>query len=494
MVHVFLFHRDLRLDDNTALIQLARTAAASPGPGAHILPIFIFPPEQIEPAKNPYFSHPSVQFMCQSLDDLEAQLKHLGSHLYCFKGDTVAILKQLYRAAANAGVQLNILAWNEDYSVYATQRDTAAKKIWEELGGTVQTAEDYGLLSLREGLLPDGRPYRVLSQFYKKVLQLNPGPRRPDPFRLKAAHFCPRAPFAFPPELQKARVSSTNYHTFYTPLPDLAIQGGRTRALAVLSRVRQGEWKDYAARRDYPAQPGTTRLSPHLKFGTLSIRELAQTLRDTPGYGMSHPLYRELVFRDFYLKIYALQPELQRGTALLSALDKAVPWSYDKTLFHAWTTGTTGFPLVDAGMRELNTTGFQHNRIRMLTSSVLTKYFLIDWRWGLKYFYQHLVDADVFSNTAGWGFSSSTGADAVPYFRAPFNPFIQSKKFDPEATYIHRWVPELRSVAAADLHRWDDPAIRAKYPGLTYPAPIVSQKEASARAIQVFRKAMEKTK
>jgi deoxyribodipyrimidine photo-lyase len=257
----------------------------------------------------------------------------------------------------------------------------------------------------------------------------------------------------------------------------------------VLQRIRTGALKDYAGQRDYPAKPGTTRASPHLKFGTISIREMFHVIHKTPGYGLEHGLIRELIFRDFYLKIYALQPELQRGTALLHTLDKAIPWSYNKTLFQKWTTGTTGFPLVDAGMRELNATGFQHNRVRMLTSSTLTKYFLIDWRWGLKYFYQHLVDADVFSNTAGWGFSSSTGADAVPYFRAPFNPFIQSQKFDKDATYIHQWVPELAAVAPADIHRWGDATIRAKYPGITYPAPVIDQKEASVRAMKVFKEA-----
>jgi len=484
---IFIFHRDFRLEDNTTLIALAKEHTSP------ILPIFIFTPDQIDAQKNPYFSHPSVQFMCESLDDLGDQLKDLGRTLYCFKGDTLRIVQALVKTARNAQRTITAIGWNEDYSVYAVQRDKALREWCESNGIQCVVKEDYGLLPLRTGLLPDGRPYRVLSQFYKKILKMEPTGilRAPATWRWNESHFA-QIPFALSKKDGLQIISSKDYHTLYTPLPQLAIHGGRHRGLEMLQRIRAGTYKDYTGQRDFPAKAMTTRASPHLKFGTVSIREMLQTIRQKEGLG--HGLIRELVFRDFYMKIYALQPNLQRGVALLDALDKAIPWSYDKKLFHTWTTGTTGYPLVDAGMRELNTTGFQHNRVRMLTSSVLTKYFLIDWRWGLKYFYQHLVDADIFSNTAGWGFSSSTGADAVPYFRAPFNPFIQSQKFDRDAVYIRQWVPELASVAAADIHRWYDPAIRAKYPSLPYPAPVIDHKEASARAMKVFRTAAEKTK
>jgi deoxyribodipyrimidine photo-lyase len=279
----------------------------------------------------------------------------------------------------------------------------------------------------------------------------------------------------------------TNLSQFYNLNPSLAIRGGRSNALKMTLRNMKA-FKDYHKERDFPALQKTTRMSPHLKFGTVSIREMYWAIRDT--LGKDHGLIRELVFRDFYLKIYALRPELQRGVALLDTFDKQVPWKYDKRLFEAWKQGRTGYPMVDAAMQELNVTGHQHNRMRMLCSSVLTKYFLIDWRWGLKYYYTQLVDADVFSNTAGWGFSSSTGADAVPYFRAPFNPFIQSQKFDPDAQYIKRWIPALADVATKDIHKWFDPAIRAKYPAdIGYPAPVMDHKEASNRAMQVFKDA-----
>jgi deoxyribodipyrimidine photo-lyase len=207
-----------------------------------------------------------------------------------------------------------------------------------------------------------------------------------------------------------------------------------------------------------------------------------------------HPLIRELMFREFYMKIYALRPELQRGTAYQRALDERIPWVYDKTTFNSWANGMTGFPLVDAGMRQLLKEGWCHNRVRMLVASVATKYLLLDWRDCARYFYTKLVDADTFSNTAGWGWASSTGVDATLYFRAPFNPFIQSRKFDKDAAYIKEYIPELKDVATKDIHTWFDPTVRAKYANIKYPAPIIDHKEASARALKVFKQAAAASK
>jgi deoxyribodipyrimidine photo-lyase len=497
-VRLFIFHRDYRLDDNTTLIEMAKQKDAAP-----IVPIFIFTPKQIEPSLNPYFSHPSAQFLCESLEDLDRQIKAAspssGAKLYCFKGDTLQVIQALVQQAKHAKMAIKGIGWNEDYSVFATQRDTELRRWCEGAGIPVVIKEDYGLLALRDGLLESGQPYRVLSQFYKHLLKRGNGNalvRAPTRFSAGSAGSASgaaglaRIPFALPKPIQP--LTFEEIHGFYTKNPNLAIHGGRALGLGILKRVRAGEFKDYANVRDYPAKNATTHASPHLKFGTISIREMAHAVMETKGYGAEHPLFRELVFRDFYLKIYALQPELQRGKALLDGLDKALGWKNDRVLYKAWMEGRTGFPMVDAGMRELNATGFQHNRLRMLCSSVLTKYFNVDWRWGLKYYYQHLVDADIFSNTAGWGFSSSTGADAVPYFRAPFNPFIQSKKFDKDATYIHQWIPELKTVAAADIHKWYDPEVRSKYPQTVlsaYPEPIVDYKKASADAVQRYKAA-----
>lgn len=461
---LFLFHRDLRLEDNTSLLQAIQD-------GFSILPVFIFPPEQISPKKNPYFSHPSVQFMCESLVDLDQQLQSYGSRLHLFKGDTIKVLQDIYTQ-----FPLEAIYSNEDYSVYAKERDAKIQKWCEKKGISFVMKEDYGLLPLHEGLLEDMRPYLILAQYYKRVLTKHTI-RPVQSFSFQKDHFVHH--------VFRSSMSPKDLGTLYKENPNAAIHGGRTLGKEMLRRIK--DLKDYQEKRNYPALQKTTRASPHLKFGTVSIREMYWTIEKL--FGKEHGLIRELVFRDFYMKIYALRPELQRGTALYDALDKKIPWSYDTKRFEEWTKGITGFPLVDAGMRELNTTGHQHNRVRMLCGSVLTKYFLIDWRWGLKYYYTHLVDADIFSNTAGWGFVSSTGPDGVPYFRAPFNPFIQSKKFDLDAEYIKQWIPELQGVASKDIHKWYDPLVRSKYPNVSYPAPVVDYQQASAEAVKVFKKA-----
>ena len=461
-IALFLFHRDLRLSDNTALLSAIEE-------GYKILPVFIFTPEQINPEKNDFFSHPAVQFMCESLSDLNQQIQ---GGLHMFKGKNVQVLKRIYESVPFKAVYSNM-----DYSKYATDRDAEIESWCKSKGLQFVQKEDYGLLPLKEGLLQNPeRPYMVLSQFYNKLKTLTIRTVRPYTYnKLDFPHF----------DL-KSDVSVDDLSSFYDSLPDLAIHGGRTRGLEMLDNLKT--LKLYQEKRDYPAIKGTSKASPHLKFGTVSIREMYFTIVNL--FGKDHGLIRELAFRDFYLKIYALKPELQRGTAL-KKIDQHIPWSYDKRIFDLWTIGKTGFPLVDAGMRELNQTGHQHNRLRMLCGSTLTKYFLIDWRWGLKYYYTHLVDADIFSNTAGWGFVSSTGPDAVPYFRAPFNPFIQSSKFDKDAEYIKKWIPELKSVSSKDIHKWFDPAVRSKYK-VDYPAPVVDHKFASARAMDVFKTAFKK--
>ncbi len=463
---VFLFHRDLRLYDNTSLVSAIKD-------GYKVIPVFIFPPEQINPDKNPYFSNPSVQFMCESLSDLDDQL---AGGLHLFKGGNVATLVAIHKEKPFTAVYSN-----QDYSKYAIERDTEIADWCKSMNIAFVQKEDYGLLPLKEGLLSNPeRPYLVLAPFYRKVINTL-HIRSVEPYTYKAKDFDSTS--------SPTKVPKVDLQSFYTEVPLLAIHGGRANGLLMLSKLKL--LKDYGVKRDYPALNKTSRASPHLKFGTVSIREMYWSVVNL--YGKSHGLIRELVFRDFYLKIYALKPELQRGAALRTELDQNIKWSYDQKAFQRWTSGRTGFPLVDAGMEELNQTGHQHNRIRMLCGSVLVKYLLIDWRWGLKYYYTHLVDADIFSNTAGWGFVSSTGADGVPYFRAPFNPFIQSSKFDKDAVYIKRWLPELRSVSAKDLHNWYNPEIRAKYPQVNYPAPMVNHKDASARAIEVFKKAYRAT-
>jgi deoxyribodipyrimidine photo-lyase len=462
VVSLFLFHRDLRLEDNTCLIKACKESDK-------VLLAFIFPPEQIDAKRNKYFSHAAVQFMCESLNELP--------HLHLFHGDNLEMLDHIHKNYAFERVYQN-----RDYSKYALQRDAKIQDWCKKHDVEFHDEEDYGLFGLNEGLLPDGRPYTVLAQFYKKYLK-DLQVRKVDRYKVPLD------------KLVTAKISGElsydDIRKFYVENPSIAEKGGRDEGKKVLSRIRQ--FQAYKDTRDLPAlENGTTRASAHLKFGTISVREFYWECVDRFGT-RDHPLIRELIFRDFYLKIYGLNPKLQRGTAFHDHLDKHIEWSYDKKLMNAWRKGTTGYPMVDAGMRQLATTNWCHNRVRMLVASVATKYFLLDWRDCVRYFYTQLVDADTFSNTAGWGWASSTGVDATLYFRAPFNPFLQSKKFDEDAIYIKKYIPELQDVAPSDIHKWFDPTVRAKYPDVKYPAPIVDHKEASKRALSVFKTAAKQT-
>lgn len=479
MKAVFLFHRDLRIEDNLALHAALTNPAIT-----ELLPIFIFTTEQIDPRKNAYFSHNAVQFMCESLTDLQEQFNTINhaSALHIFYGDTIQILTQLHKV-----YPFQCLYFNQDHSYYAKRRDVLIQKWCYTNNITMETREDYTLSSLQEGLVDSQtqRPYVVLSQFYnrylKELYKTIPNP-------LDNASIKPYLHKLASPSLSKSlqRLPVNKLMDFYAFNPSIAVRGGRQNGLKLIATNRLQQLADYKTLREFPAnENGTSHLSAHIKFGTISIREVYYAMFHV-FQTRDHPLIRELMFREFYTKIYGLRPQLQRKEAFLNKVDQQIPWIYDKRLEKAWQNGVTGFPLADAGMRQLNATGYTHGRVRMIQGSVATRYLLLDWRNCMKYYATKLVDIDPMINAASWQWVSATGVDAKP-FRAPFNPFTQSKKFDPHAEYIYRWIPELRNVPAKDIHKWYDPTIRAKYPDVSYPAPIIDFQLASKRAIAVTK-------
>lgn len=476
MAAVFLFHRDLRLEDNTALLAAIKEHAS-------VVPLFIFPEDQINPKRNKYFSHHAVRFMCECLHSLEEQLTALGSKLLMIRGDdTVSVLSDLF-----SKYPFKHLYYNKDFGVYAQERDARIGKWGDKNGISIHAYEDYGLVRHDEGLLPDGRPYKVLAQYYARY-QKDLRVRMVDTLRLQNGHFLKNAKF---PKGIKGVVTQHDLSLLYDVPRSSQFKGGRAEGVNILRHLSLR--KNYVTERDYPAMEGTTRASPHLRFGTISIREMYWTLNK--HFGKDHPLIRELVFRDFYYKIYNMHPELQRGTAYRSEMDKKISWKdpmVSKQEWLAWTTGTTGFPLVDAGMRQLITEGWMHNRVRMLVASFATRYLYLDWRACARYFYSRLVDADPVSNTAGWQWAAGIGVDSAPYFRAPFNPYLQSKRFDKDAAYIKRWVPELHDVAPAHIHRWGEPKIRGLYPNTSYPSPMLDQKTTSKESQKMWMEAAHK--
>ena len=474
-MNIFIFHRDLRLVDNTALIK-------APTP---IVPIFIFIDEQIDPNKNKYFSNNAVQFMCESLVDLNKSLNKLGSQLHIFQASSVTqqleILHKQYT--------INSITQNKDFSLYAHTRDSAIQKWCDSQNPKIvfnNIANDYDIVPEDACLLANNKPYYVLAAYYNRVLK---------DLKEKRININVNNHTYKNKDFKNTVLTNTNTGTikidsinkYYNHI-DLIANGGRTCALKRLSIL--AKLHNYDTYRNYPALSLTTQLSAHLKFGTISVRELVHALIIEFKLNENHPdhaLFRELVFRSFYIKMALENTGLQRATSFRQDIDKHIPWlaksdpSYAK-LWKAWISGNTGFPLVDAGMRQLNTTGYMHGRVRMVAATVLTRYFMIDWRDGAKYFAQQLTDYDPISNNMGWQFSASLGENSQNIYRAPMNPFLQSANYDKDAMYIKKYIPELKDVSSKNIHKgiWDPEKTN-------YTLPIIDQKAASAKAVSIWR-------
>ena len=471
-MNVFLFHRDLRIIDNTALVK-------APKP---ITPLFIFTEEQIDPSKNKYFSHAAVQFLCESLEDLHNQIKG-GLNILHGYGNTLDQLMLVHSRTPIASI-----TQNRDFSVYAKQRDKMISQWCEKQIPQIvfNNYEDYDLVGEQELLLNDNRAYTVLAAYYNRFI-------KEDAVKPIVTTKISTAAWSNSSHHQLSTIRSSGLSTLsklYEPNMSIAQHGGRKNGLKQLKKLTKLFLDKYDHDRNYPALlESTSQLSAHLKFGTISVRELYWTIVKE-ARTKDHPFIRELVFRSFYIKMCIARPGLQRSESFRQDIDNNIPWlkrsdaSYAKR-WKAWTEGTTGFPLVDAGMRQLNATGWMHGRVRMVVATVLTRYFLIDWRDGARYFATKLVDYDPCSNNMGWQFSAALGENAQNIYRAPMNPFLQAKTYDNNAEYIKKWVPELAYVSPKQIHTgtWDVVATK-------YQRPIVDQKEASRKAVTLWKAAV----
>ena len=433
-IGVFLFHRDLRVVDNTSLNALAAVCDA-------VVPVFIFTPEQVT-SENKYKSDASVQFMIESLDELARECP-----LVTLYGDTTTLMKRVVKENGATAV-----GFNEDYTPYAVKRD---KELVEGLGDGLKIVSEADFYLTRPGDLVtgSGTVYKVFTPFYEAALK-----------QLKIKVDSGR-------KIKWHNVESTAnsmsleeaYTRFTTPNPEIAVKGGRKAGLKVLTSAKS--LSDYDKTRDTMALP-TTQASAYLKYGCVSVREMYQAVKGIPA------LLRQLIWRDFYAHVLFAYPD---GTLKRPA----IKWTKNKKWLDAWKEGRTGFPLVDAAMRQLNETGYMHNRGRMLVASFLSKILLIDWREGERYFATKLVDYDIASNSLNW---QTTVFDNLPYVKI-FNPWTHSKEHDPDATYIKRWVPELRDVHVKDIHGWGE---RWKdYDGI-YVRPIVDYVEQREKALWVY--------
>lgn len=452
---LFIFRRDLRLDDNTALIEALKHSVT-------VIPCFIFDPRQYK--AHPYLSVPALRFMVESLSDLEEQLNAAGGKLYIFEGEAHKIVEELIRSQS-----VNAVYVNEDYTPFSRSRDWQIKNICAKAKVGFHSYHDYVLNPPDSVKKQEGGIYTVFTPYLQKAMQ-QPVAK---PTSNKASNY-----YQLPIKLENRklfeRVKEESAKDIY--------HGGRSHALSILRKM--ANFKEYKSKRDIPSLDATTRLSAHHKFGTCSIRETYHTVYE--NYGPSHALINELYWRDFFTQIGFNFPHVL-GEPFHPQF-KNLAWDNDLCKFKAWCEGKTGFPIVDAGMRELNQTGFMHNRVRMIAASFLIKDLHIDWRWGEKYFAQKLVDYDPLVNNGNWQWAASTGCDAQPYFRI-FNPWLQQEKFDAQALYIKRWVKELKDAEPEDIHQISKKQLRF----LGYPQAIVSHEEEKIKALaryQIVRKKM----
>ncbi len=431
-VSIHWFRRDLRLDDNAALYHALKK-------GLPVVPLFIFDTNILD--KLDEKADRRVTFIHAALEHMQESLLKLGSSLEVYHGTPEEVFGKLLDK-----YPIQKVFTNHDYEPYAQERDEWVRLLLNERGVSFHTYKDQVIFEKAEVVKEDGKPYTVFTPYsrrWKATLT---------DFHLKS----------YPVK---------KYHQqFYkqTPQKILSLQsiGFRESETLFPARMMREELiRKYKEQRDYPAIQGTSRLGVHLRFGTLSIRTLAQK-----AAGLSDTFLNELIWRDFYHMILWHFPQVGKGKAFRPEYEH-IRWRNNEQEFERWCQGLTGYPIVDAGMRELNATGFMHNRVRMIVASFLSKHLLIDWRWGEAYFAEKLLDYDLAANNGGWQWAAGSGCDAAPYFRV-FNPYLQTQKFDPDLKYIRQWVPELEE--------------------LSYPRPIVEHDTARKRCLEVYAKALKK--
>lgn len=423
---LFWFRRDLRLTDNAGLYYALRAQK-------NVLPIFIFDTQILDKLDDK--NDKRVDFIYQSVLSLKIELEKLGSSMLVLRGNPVKIFST---------IQPKAVYCNHDYEPYAIQRDSRIENDLQYRGIGFRTFKDQVIFEKNEIIKDDGSPYTVYTPFSKKWKSiLNGFFLKEYPTKKYFANFVKLESLAFP------TLSEIGFEKSDVIFPERKIP---------LKVIEQ-----YHLTRDYPAQQGTSRLSVHLRFGTVSIRKLAAI-----ACQKNETWLNELIWRDFYHMILWHFPHVETS-AFKPAYD-LIEWRNNEKEFDAWCHGQTGYPIVDAGMRELNATGYMHNRIRMITASFLTKHLLIDWRWGEAYFAKKLLDFDLAANNGGWQWAAGCGCDAAPYFRI-FNPTLQTEKFDPQLSYIKKWVAEFNTSR--------------------YPQPVVDHAEARDRAVMVYRKALK---
>ncbi len=417
----FWFRRDLRIEDNCALYHAINS-------GAEIIPVFIFDSNIIDELPR---NDARITFIYQQLTKLNTIFQDMGGGMNVHIGDPVEIWRDLIDK-----YDLDGLFYNRDYEPYARERDKQVYELFNNKKLEVHSFKDHVIFEPQQVLKDDGTPYTVFTPYKKKWLSK---------FNRQEAYNCD--------------LRNTTIVKLEKDFPELETIGFKKSAQTVPD-FHLDVVEDYAAKRNTPSIDGTSKLGPHLRFGTTGIRTIVKNVIDRSDTFLS-----ELIWREFFQQIIFHYPNVVNAN--FRAKYDGIEWRNDEEEFKKWCEGKTGYPMVDAGMRELNETGFMHNRVRMITAGFLCKHLLIDWRWGEAYFAEKLLDFELAANNGNWQWAAGTGCDAAPYFRV-FNPSEQLKKFDKDMGYVKKWIPELLTEE--------------------YPQPMVDHKFARERAIDTYKK------
>lgn len=438
-ISIFWFRRDLRLEDNAGLYYALKYETP-------ILPLFIFDQNILDKLDNR--EDPRVTFIYNTILSINKQLKDYKTSLLVKYGDPIKIWEKLVE-----DYDLDTVYTNRDYEVYAKERDEAVASLLSKKDIKFKDYKDHVIFDNDEVMKKDGKPYTVFtpySKIWKAKLSSKSKDNILDSYYLK--------PY---PTLKYA--DNFLEYSSKEEIISLSDMGFKESSLDIPSdQVKQSLIKNYDEKRNFPALEGTSRLGIHFRFGTISIRQKASRAAK-----LNQTFLSELIWRDFYSNILNHFPHVSDGP--FREKYEAIEWVNNEEHFDLWKQGKTGYPIVDAGMREIMHTGYMHNRVRMIVASFLTKHLLINWTWGEAYFAEKLLDFDLASNNGGWQWAAGCGTDAAPYFRI-FNPYTQQKKFDKDYKYIKTWVPEFGT---------DE-----------YPEPIVDHKEAREKCLKVYKEGL----
>lgn len=452
---LFIFRRDLRIKDNSGLLHAAQLSK-------EIVPCFIFDPQQIS-THNAYRSLNALQCMRQSIVELEHEIKVAGGTLLLGYDDPIKWIDSCIKTGL-----IDAVFCNYDYTPFSLKRDERILHLCAAHHIPFIQTHDALLTKPDDVKTGNGTPYSIFTPFFNQAKKRLVA----EPVTHKSFHF-------FTATLPHVNIKTVEQIPFLKEKnKNIWVSGGRKEAINLLKKLPS--LYEYHTTKDLPSLE-TSNLSAHLKFGTISIREAFWEITNQLGH--NHDLIRQLYWRDFFTHIAYHSPFIFGGC--YQQKYNALPWAHGKQAdehFLRWCQGETGFPIVDAGMRQLAETGFMHNRVRMITASFLIKDLHIDWRKGEQFFAQHLVDYDPAVNNGNWQWCASTGCDAQPYFRI-FNPWLQQKKYDAEGVYIKKWVPELKKVPTKTMHRLFDTKQQVAH----YPSPMINHDSERTKTLAYFR-------